>query len=215
MRATVALAFSLSVAMMLFVAGFLSASALMAKPATEALAHIDVPDLWPSEPRRVETASQTLERVPGAAAPVSLQPSGALPLAQAPVIANASSEIETTSPAASVADDVADDNRAGADPQHQAWCERRYRSYSSEDDSYSAYSGERKPCISPYLDIASSNTLGNDGTADAGVIPVGLSTGRDVNLDHVERCQARYASYRTEDNSYQPFSGPRRTCTLD
>lgn len=29
-----------------------------------------------------------------------------------------------------------------------------------------------------------------------------------------ERCRARYQSYRTFDNTYQPFNGPRRTCDL-
>jgi hypothetical protein len=31
---------------------------------------------------------------------------------------------------------------------------------------------------------------------------------------HVQRCYARYRSYRAYDNTYQPYNGPRRQCTL-
>ncbi|MEK1892977.1 MAG: BA14K family protein [Rhizobium sp.] len=29
---------------------------------------------------------------------------------------------------------------------------------------------------------------------------------------HLAWCSARYASYRVDDNTYQPHSGPRREC---
>lgn len=31
---------------------------------------------------------------------------------------------------------------------------------------------------------------------------------------HEARCYARYKSYRAYDNTYQPYNGPRRQCTL-
>jgi len=31
---------------------------------------------------------------------------------------------------------------------------------------------------------------------------------------HQARCYARYRSYRAYDNTYQPYNGPRRQCTL-
>jgi len=31
---------------------------------------------------------------------------------------------------------------------------------------------------------------------------------------HEARCYARYRSYRASDNTYQPYNGPRRQCTL-
>lgn len=31
---------------------------------------------------------------------------------------------------------------------------------------------------------------------------------------HEARCYARYRSYRAYDNTYQPYNGPRRQCTL-
>lgn len=30
--------------------------------------------------------------------------------------------------------------------------------------------------------------------------------------DHISYCYARYRSYRASDNTYQPYSGPRRQC---
>ena len=216
MKATAALAFFLTVAMTLFIAGFLSASALMAKPATEALANINVPDLWTSEPKRVATAERELERAP-AAPPVDLASSDSLAV-NPPVVAqpmasmdNASAEINKTEPGAPVNDtdlamaqDQAIDNPEHQAPEHQAWCERRYRSYSADDNSYSAYSGERKSCISPYMDVASTNDIGR------------MSPPSDLATDnHVRQCQERYSSYRVSDNTYQPYSGPRRACVID
>lgn len=49
----------------------------------------------------------------------------------------------------------------------------------------------------------------------------GFSVGGDRDRDrggyrlparHVEWCQDRYRSYRTSDNSFQPYNGPRREC---
>ncbi len=206
MKATAALAFFLTVAMTLFVAGFLSASALMAKPATETLANLNVADLWSSEPKRVVTADRGLERAP-AAPPVDLASSDSLAVSQ-PAIAseNASAEIDKTEPGAPVAESdlgMAQDP-AVSNPQHQAWCEQRYRSYSAGDNSYSAYSGERKACVSPYMDVASTDDIGR------------MSPSADqVTNDHIRQCQARYASYRASDDTYQPYGGPRRTCTID
>ncbi|WP_273759097.1 BA14K family protein [Bartonella sp. ML70XJBT.G] len=33
-----------------------------------------------------------------------------------------------------------------------------------------------------------------------------------MSKQHVESCQARYRSYNKNDNSYQPFHGPRKQC---
>ncbi|PYE39525.1 BA14K-like protein [Rhizobium sp. PP-F2F-G20b] len=206
MKATAAFAFFLTVAMTLFIAGFLSASALMAKPATEALANISVADLWSSAPKRVATADRGLERAP-AAPPVDLASSDNLTIAQPAVLMNnASAEIDNTQPGAlSAKTDLAmAQDPAVGNPEHQAWCERRYRSYSADDNSYSAYSGERKACISPYMDVASTDDIGRmSPSSDA------------VTDDHIRHCQARYSSYRASDNTYQPYGGPRRTCMID
>jgi len=49
---------------------------------------------------------------------------------------------------------------------HMQWCAARYRSYRPAENSYRSYSGELRPCISPYYDP------GGDRTA---------STGTDLN----------------------------------
>ena len=205
MKATATLAFFLTVAMTLFVAGFLSASALMAKPATEALANLNAPDLWTSEPKRVETAERSVDRAP-AAPPVDLASSESLAVAE-PVVAmaNASAEIDQTEPGAPVSEtDIATAaSQAASNPEHQTWCERRYRSYSPEDNSYSAYSGERKTCMSPYMDVASTDDIGRMSSSDP------------VTDDHVRQCQQRYSSYRVSDDTYQPYGGPRRACVTN
>lgn len=90
--------------------------------------------------------------------------------------------------------------------EHIAWCERRYRSYRPETDSYTTYSGESRPCRSPY-----------PAGDEAGAIEVstlsGPATERQASLDHVAACFARYRSYRPQDNTYQPYGGgPRRQC---
>lgn len=35
---------------------------------------------------------------------------------------------------------------------HLAWCANRYRSYRPQENSYRSYSGELRPCVSPYFD---------------------------------------------------------------
>jgi hypothetical protein len=51
-----------------------------------------------------------------------------------------------------------------------------------------------------------ADQAGGPELADAG------QSGPAVDAAQAEWCLARYRSYRVEDNSYQPFSGPRRTC---
>ncbi|MGI9374167.1 MAG: BA14K family protein [Hyphomicrobiales bacterium] len=41
-------------------------------------------------------------------------------------------------------------NRANTQSSHVDWCLNRYRSYNPRTDTFLAYSGRYKPCISPY-----------------------------------------------------------------
>jgi hypothetical protein len=71
----------------------------------------------------------------------------------------------------------------------------------------------RKPIIlrngSP-ANIASPDCTGSARCYDFRVHrPIGPS-GRT----QVQRCSARYQSYRPFDNTYQPYTGPRRRCDL-
>eukprot|EP01013_Petalomonas_cantuscygni_P029868 TRINITY_DN55761_c0_g1_i1.p1 TRINITY_DN55761_c0_g1~~TRINITY_DN55761_c0_g1_i1.p1 ORF type:complete len:172 (+),score=14.06 TRINITY_DN55761_c0_g1_i1:61-576(+) len=38
----------------------------------------------------------------------------------------------------------------GLNPKHYAWCDNRYRSYRSYDNTFQPYNGPRKQCLSPY-----------------------------------------------------------------
>lgn len=44
---------------------------------------------------------------------------------------------------------VAQQDFAGGDAGHVAWCQSHYRSYDVSTDTYRAYSGDIRPCISP------------------------------------------------------------------
>jgi hypothetical protein len=96
---------------------------------------------------------------------------------------------------------------------HLDWCYNHYRSYREETDSYTAYSGQTKRCVSPYSDgIASDGTASTDG--EDPLYPAPRAGGGDMlTVDHVRDCFDRYRSYRIEDNSYQPYGGgPRQQC---
>ena len=109
-------------------------------------------------------------------------------------------------------------------------------SYDEVEDSYTSYSGELRPCVSPFTRgteaiFAEEGGSGLEPTvsleedfADAGDpdLPVvhnasdapesGYQTGY-LTEDHISDCFSRYRSYRPEDNSYQPYGGgPRRQC---
>ena len=92
---------------------------------------------------------------------------------------------------------------------HIDWCFSRYQSYDPSDDSYKAYSGERRQCISPYSDVP-DNT---ESYVEAAVYNAPAPAGAYEYSEHVQSCFDRYRSYRPEDNSYQPYGGgPRLQC---
>nr|WP_258123278.1 BA14K family protein [Mesorhizobium onobrychidis] len=112
---------------------------------------------------------------------------------------------------------------------HVEWCASRYRSYRPSDDHYTPYSGEQRPCISPYFDAGATDRAAqppddgasyveaNDTWPMGGYVPSDEGAlhgdGAQLSSDHVDYCFSRYRSYRPEDNTYQPYSGgPRRQC---
>lgn len=84
-----------------------------------------------------------------------------------------------------------------AEHKSDEWCSRKYRSYVKADKSYQPFSGgPRRRCVPP-LDVVKTDTRPQIAS---------------LNENHVAWCMSRYRSYQAEDNSYQPFSGPRRKC---
>ncbi|MFP5077879.1 BA14K family protein [Rhizobium sp. YIM 134829] len=215
-----------------FAAGFFSATALMARPATQVLASADISDLWTSSPKVVEPGAQKLERVAALTFPKPTpveETSGQdslLTEADAPLGSDPGIDREATGAIAPNGPDSNADygQQPMLNPDHLAWCERRYRSYDPSDNSYRSYSGSRRSCVSPFQQQADSGPLPAASDEGGEVMAINMSDGSEADGfvgdigpsdDHIRRCSARYASYRVEDNSYRAFSGERRPCQLD
>ena len=90
---------------------------------------------------------------------------------------------------------------------HVEWCYSKYRSYRPETNSYTAYSGEVRSCVSPY------STAATPASNDVGERRYATTEMTTLSDTHVQDCLSRYRSYRPEDNTYQPYGGgPRRQC---
>lgn len=99
-------------------------------------------------------------------------------------------------------------------PEHVAWCERRYRSYDAETNSYRPYSGGTRECVSPFTSTRASQEPENVEYADLTEPFEQADLGTvSLNSSHLAICASRYRSYRAEDNTYQPYGGgPRMAC---
>ncbi|ARP64618.1 hypothetical protein A9K65_015520 [Mesorhizobium sp. WSM1497] len=173
---------------------------LAAKPPRQATATVSVAELWTKKARPVNKAGQGLERLPAAQ----------------PAPPDIPAKPQETPPDPTVTGAIAP-KAAELPSPHLAWCASRYRSYHPDDNSYLSYSGQLRPCISPYLEAAGQ--AGQPAAGDGGENGAGLGVyladdgGEALSADHVDSCFSRYRSYRPEDNSYQPYSGgPRRQC---
>lgn len=184
---------------------------LTAKPVRQVTPTSSVAELWTREPLRVAPASQRLERLP--ARPVDRTSKPAVTAASAP------DTIVTGS-----IQPPADEQQA-VPAGHVEWCASHYRSYRPIDNRYTSYSGQRRPCISPYLDAGAVDRVwplpadGDNYVEASDAWPMDGDAASDetgaarLSPDHVDYCFSRYRSYRPEDNSYQPyFGGPRRQC---
>ncbi|TIQ91220.1 MAG: BA14K family protein [Mesorhizobium sp.] len=223
---------------------------LSAEPVRPVAPTSSVAELWPREPRKVNPASQQFERLPAreipkvpvvpevpevAEVPTDQAPFDQAPVDQAPVDQAPADRTAKSGDAAASAPDTtatasikpttpATDEQQAMPAAHVEWCASRYRSYRPSDDHYTSYSGEQRPCISPYLDaraVDRATQPADDGASYVEAtdmspmddVPLDESGGAWLPPDHVEYCFSRYRSYRPEDNSYQPYSGgPRRQC---
>ncbi len=196
---------------------------------------VDVADLWTNEPRKIDPSTQDFERVPGVQVVVAAAPAAASPVDESALPPDTMKTAAIGSQAQ--ADLEAQAERTAA---HVAWCRSRYRSYSEAEDSFLAYSGERRPCVSPFshddvVEDPSIAAVGDEGepvddgwvveaSASAGeVFPADEGLGEPIvryaadtsdtgfmSEEHISECFSRYQSYRVEDNSYQPYGGGPR-----
>lgn len=231
MKPLVSLVLGVGLAVVLFIGGFMGFSWLISEEEPHRFANLDGTPLWTNDPVPVNREAQSYERI--AAAPV--------PPVFAAMAVDVPDEVEEemrlASRARQEADPGLDQTATGAvDPMdlastaHAHWCSGQYRSYRVEDNSYQPYNGPRRECESPYmadLEVIASRDANlpdeavYEDIAESGLPaaePVGFTGAtRAANMEapmdaHVEWCLQRYRSYRLEDNSYQPYGGPRRQC---
>lgn len=145
------------------------------------------PDLWIARPIQVDVSQQNFERIPARLSSYVTNPT------PVKIARNGRSPVRK-SPTPQMAMSTA----------HLEWCTDRYRSYDPASNTYRSYIGQQRTCQSPY---ATRQPLAS--TRDA-VDPRFVGYGMD-NLRGAW-CAARYRSYRAEDNTYQPYDGPRRRC---
>lgn len=171
-------------------------------------AQIDATELWTAEAVKVDTSNQDFERLP------QRQPE--------PSPGSQEDQIDRTITAA-ITDEpepiIKEDATNAVDPAHTAWCRNRYRSYDPIDNAYNSYSGERRECVSPYMNPTQEpEDYASDDDASWGnaVQTAHAGTMNDMAMDddHIQACMYRYRSYDPSDNTYQPYGGgPRRQCS--
>ncbi|MDO1584399.1 BA14K family protein [Rhizobium oryzicola] len=195
---------------LLVVIGLPLANALVAQPSTHQFAHLNDPPLWTDEPIRINRMAQAFPRADEilpdqdtAVASVNADHQ-VTPVKSISQDANPSVEVAASAP-----------TDEGLTRAHIAWCAARYRSYQVEDNTYQPFGGARRICQSP--DETPSTSVATAGEAQAddrldAAIPAATTSPGALLSEHVAWCGARYSSYRAEDNTYQPYSGPRRTC---
>ncbi|GLS39230.1 hypothetical protein GCM10010869_48270 [Mesorhizobium tianshanense] len=212
MKALVAVLGGFGLTLAVFASGLAFATWLLtAKPVRQVAPASSVAELWTREPRQVNPASQRLERLP--ARPVDRSSKPADTAAWAP----------DTTVTGSIQPPA--DEQQAVPAAHVEWCASHYRSYRPDDDHYTSYSGQQRPCVSPYFQAGATGRTSPLPADDASYVEANDAWPMDGDVasdetggawgspDHVQYCFSRYRSYRPEDNSYQPYSGgPRRQC---
>jgi hypothetical protein len=214
MRSLFSLVLGITMAVVLFVGGVAAASWILAEPAPHRFAHLDERPLWTNRPVAIDPQAQSFERIAAAPVPpVYLAMAIEVADERKPLVAmaadegavqNASLDMEATG----AIDDGAMTTLAGT--PHAEWCQSRYNSYRIDDNTYQPYNGPRRSCESPHMaentapDTARAETIAYSAASERPLVHTGNA--------HMTWCLERYRSYRAEDNSYQPYNGPRRVC---
>lgn len=233
-RAIFTLVSTIACAVILFAAGLAVVAYAMRDDEPHHFAHMETPDLWTSTPTAVDPAKQDYQRIEGVQVAAYVAPTDG-DVETASFARSEERDVQTRAIAESEAEtvqsvDTASSGNTQIDAGHVDWCLARYRSYQVEDNSYQPFGGgPRRECVSPVMDMVSAqpaiDAFDIDRGEQAGAIPVASAAvtvsqeqqTADVrsmpNGTHEAWCHERYRSYRSEDNSYQPFDGgPRRAC---
>jgi len=177
--------------------------------------------LWSSKAVSVNTDRQDLDRLP--ARPALSQPIDIAQVSSEPEEPAGENQIDMMTTAALPAEDPSQPKSAiqpAMSADHVQWCSNHYRSYDKSDNHYTAYSGARRECISPFSEDAAGtaeletmNASADDSSALITAANAGEMPGVNLDSQHIQSCFARYRSYRPEDNTYQPYGGgPRKQC---
>ncbi|MGO8061344.1 BA14K family protein [Rhizobium johnstonii] len=185
MKAIASVAFGILSSVGVCMAAVSVASQVVADSESHAFNDLAAPDLWTTTPVKVDPRQQRYERIPPLYSSYLTEASPVITARARPEPVRPTAERQTPQPEFSV--------------EHLAWCADRYRSFDPATNSYRSYSGETRECASPFQRIVAG--------ADEGV-------GTKVNAQAAARCAARYKSYRPQDNTYQPWDGPRRSCDV-
>lgn len=231
MKSLVSLVLGVSLAVAVFIGAVAAVAWLISEQNPHRFANLDERPLWTNRPVKIDPASQDYERM--AAAPVP-------PVFQAMAVdipEDQEREMRMASQAQSQEPGIDETTTGAVDAgmelagtPHDEWCSQKYRSYRVGDNSYQPYSGPRRQCMSPYMgsmqvmtgpdepqpepgfhDVAESGYRSEDPVYARSDAPRGQGS-MEAN-PHLEWCFARYNSYRPQDNTYQPYNGPRRQCT--
>ncbi|RUU62340.1 BA14K family protein [Mesorhizobium sp. M2C.T.Ca.TU.009.01.2.1] len=189
MKALLGIAGGFVLTLAVFASGLAFATWLLAaKPVRQATPAIGVSELWTKDAQPIDPRKQNLERIPAqqaAAAPAkagepapseSTKAGGAtqttaLATPTPPAAPPLQPLPDVSGPGQPAPDAGAAQQPASADQQaqqqqlpvaHLQWCATRYRSYRPAENSYRSYSGELRPCISPYYDPGGDRTASTD-----------------------------------------------------
>ncbi len=143
--------------------------------------------LWTEQPTRVNPTNQAYERLPPALSTYAVAEIHRV--RSRPQVVVAARPVANSLPAPSA-----------ISPEHLNWCSSRYRSFDPATNTYRTFQGQVRVCQSPFKDNA-------DVVAYTPPAAAGRLTGEAT------WCASRYKSYRAEDNTYQPYDGPRVKCT--
>lgn len=202
---------------------------LAAKPVRQATPTIGVSELWTKDAQPVDPQKQNLERIPAQqAAPAKAggEPAPGEP-AKAGGATQAAAQAATaqpwlqplpgvSAPGQPAPDANAPQQPAPADQQaqlpvaHLQWCATRYRSYRPDENSYRSYSGELRPCISPYYDPGdrTASTGQSDQTSDQGANDRQAATAGD-RINEANDDQAEMQGYAPSGDGYATtYGGP-------
>ncbi|TPI11942.1 BA14K family protein [Mesorhizobium sp. B4-1-3] len=189
MKALLGIAGGFVLTLAVFASGLAFATWLLAaKPVRQGTPAIGVSELWTKDAQPVDPQKQNLERIPAQQAAVAPAKAGEAvpsestkadsgtqttalatpappPAPQLQPLPDVSGPGQPAPGAAAAQQPAAADQRAQQQQlpaAHLQWCATRYRSYRPAENSYRSYSGELRPCISPYYDPAGDRTASTE-----------------------------------------------------